>query len=176
MVGLPPFGTIFAMVLTVPLEDLAATAERLNLPQSAWLSRMGPVCRVSVANPDRNLLLRSDSGYTIAETRKRLEKQGFECFDGLWSADGEGGEMPSAAYWISAVSYKSGEGKPGLWVDAVPHRPLVGDVLKAMYEEFRGQGELEGVDLDAFIRLLDPTVIILDPGEQDQFVQRHLAC
>ncbi len=164
------------MVLTVPLEDLSASADRLNLPRQACLARLGPVCRVTCANPDRNLLLRADSGYTITETRKRLEKQGFECFEGMWSSEAEGGALPSAAYWIAAVSYKSQEGKPGLWVDAVPHRPLVGDVLKSMYEEFRGHGELEGVDLEAFIRLLDPNVIILDPGEQDQFVQRHLAC
>jgi hypothetical protein len=164
------------MVLTVPFEEFAAAAERLKMPKEAYLSRFGAICRVTCGDPDRDLLLRTDAGLTITETRKRLERTGFECSEGLWSSEAEAEAMPSASYWIAAVAYKGEGNKPGLWVDALPHRPLVGDILKVMYEEFKGQGELDGVDFEEFIRHLDPNVVILDPNEQDQFVVRHISC
>ncbi len=164
------------MVLTVPFEEFAAAAERLSLPKHAYLSRFGPVCRVTCGDPDRDLMLRTDASNTVAETRRKLERSGFNCSEGLWSSEDEAEAMPSASYWIAAVAYKGADGKPGLWVDALPHRPLTGDILRVMYDEFKSQGELDGIDLDEFMRHLEPNVVILDPSEQDQFVGRHLSC
>lgn len=164
------------MVLTVPFDGFASACARLDLPREAWTQRVGARIRVTAADPLRSLLVRAETGQGIEMVRARLAKEGFAVQDGLWSSEAESEAGPSTSFWIAAVSYISHDHKPGLWVDALPHKPAAGEVVAAMYEEFRTAGEVQEMDLDTFIKALDPNVVILDPEEQELFVLRHRPC
>jgi hypothetical protein len=164
------------MVLTVPFESYGSSCAHLDIPRVAWIARVGGRVRITSADPARSLLVRCDTGMGLEACRSHLAGIGFECRDGLWSSEAESEAQPTSDFWVAAVSYRSKESRPGLWVDALPHRPVPGEVLSAMYEEFRASGELEGVEFEAFIKEIEPNLLILDPDEQVQFALRHTSC
>lgn len=164
------------MVLSVPLEGFVEACDQLQLPRSAWIARIGGRVRVTAVDSGLNVLVRCESARPLDSVRERLESAGFACRDGLWSSEAESEAVPSTSYYVAAVAYVSEEERPGVWVDATVHRPSEGEVVARMYEEFRSAGEAPEMELDAFIKGVKASVVVLSPEEQDQFASRNAAC
>jgi len=166
------------MTLLVPFDQFAKTVLRLLDTKEAFVSPKGSGSVATAASVNKSVLIVSPSDEPIEAARKHLTKGGLEVFEGIWSLSVEI-DAPEVAHrdaFIAAVSYKSGESTPGLWVDAYPERPTQVQVLRALYEEFRETGELPEVSFEEFIRLSEPNVVIVSPVDIQSFMDSKKEC
>ncbi len=157
------------MVLQIALEQLAETMTQMGVSGPVFVSGRGSHSFVTAADPSRSLLIQCTAPRSCEEMKGWLAEKKIASLDGVWSQDGLTIPSATTSFWIAAVAYKSQESKPGLWVDALPFKPTVGDVLNKIYEEFRSSGDMEGMSLEEFLQRTEPNVIILDPEEQSRF-------
>lgn len=76
---------------------------------------------------------------------------------------------------VAGVAYRSDSRNPGLWMEAFDNEPTQLDVLRQFYREFQEAGFGENLDLDSFMRAVDPTVVILSPESIRTFAQKSSA-
>lgn len=157
------------MVLRVPFEGFAESARKHANSSEAFVSPLGSGSLVTAADPEKGVLMRAESGLAVDEARKLLSAAGMSVYDGCWGGSADGS---AAALWVGAVAYKSNEDTPGLWVETFESKPTTGQVLSALYDEFRASGDVGEIPLEEFIRLCDPNVVILGPEEQADFAAR----
>ena len=157
------------MVLTVPIEQFSEAVQRYTKSTDVYVTVLESQTVVTAFAPDTATIVCAKTSVDIQEVRATLTKAGLKVFDGHWS-DGE--TLERSELWIGAVAYKSVEETPGLWVNAFRSKPSTGQVLSALYEEFRVAGDVGEVSLEEFIRLADPNVVILSPSEQALFASR----
>lgn len=167
------------MVLTLDFSDIVEAVRR-HLPEAeAFLAPYRTGTLVTAGSPDRGVLLRSITGLRPEEARSMLEAEGLAVRNGTWSldgVDGDEGEVGTAPFHVAAVAYQSGDGKPGLWMDASETPLTLAQVLRAMYDEFVGNGEVADVSLEAFIEAANPNVVILTPEDIERFARQKLEC
>ena len=154
------------MVLTVPIKNFAESVKRHTKGSEAYLAVVAGHTVASAVGGDKAILVRSDTDDTVEQTKQMLSAAGLMVFDGHWSDPAHNSEE---SYWIGAVAYNSAEETPGLWVHAFATKPSTGQVLAALYGEFRESGDVGEVPLEEFIRLADPNVVVLSPEEQSDF-------
>lgn len=154
------------MVLTVPIDDFAEAVKQHTSGNDAYLAVVSGHTVATAIQSDKALLVRAETDETVESTKQRLTSAGMKVLDGHW---GEPSLDPSEQFWIGAVAYKSAEDTPGLWVHAFATKPSTGQVLAALYDEFRESGDIGEVPLEEFIRLADPNVVVLSPEEQTDF-------
>ena len=154
------------MVLTVPIDDFAEAVKRHTSGNDAYLAVVGGRTVATAIESDKALLVRSETDETVESTNQRLTSAGMKVLKGHW---GDPSQDKTEQYWIGAVAYKSAEDTPGLWVHAFATKPSTGQVLAALYDEFRDSGDIGEVPLEEFIRLADPNVVVLSPEEQTDF-------
>lgn len=159
------------MTLRVPFEQFSETVRRVVGVHEAYLvpTETGCICTAFDIGK-RVRVLTKESGPPQA-AREKLEKSGMKIRPGYWA---EGDEdvpepLPPVPY-IAAVSYHSGNHQAGVWVDAYETLPTVAQVLRALYDEFTGTGELQEVPFEEFVRLARPNVVIVTPSELASFV------
>lgn len=161
------------MVLQVPFDDFARACQNLVETKSVFLKRSPGGSVVTAADPAKGFLLASVTPFPVATAGDLLSQQGFEVFRGQWSAEGEldlAGPEADQAY-IGAVAYRTTSHKPGLWIEAFPHEPTEVQVLRAMFDEFRGNGEVEEITFEEFLRELEVNVVVLTPGQVQRFLE-----
>lgn len=159
------------MILTVPIDDFAETVKRHTKSTEAYVSVVGGRTLATAIDADRGLLLRAETDAPADATKQKLTKSGLKVHDGH---GGDPSEGQTQSYWIGAVAYKSVEETPGLWVHAFASKPSTGQVLSALYEEFRESGDVNEVPLEEFIRLADPNVVVLGPDELADFASKSV--
>ncbi len=166
------------MTLHVPFEQFAKTVQRMLEGKDAFVSTHGYGALATAADPQKGILILSQTDHAPAAAKAKLTHAGLEVHDGAWRAadtlDAEMEEICEA--YIAAVSYKSGEAKPGVWVDAHPAQPTEVQVLRAMYDEFRETGELPDVSFEEFVRLSEPNVVIVTPNEIHSYLDKKADC
>lgn len=155
------------MVLTVPFEGFAEAAKSHGGLRAAYVTTFGSQTVITAFDPVSGVIIRAHTLEPSSVVRAQLESSGLKTGEGLW---GDRSEDP-AALWVAAVAYKSVESMPGIWVDTFEDEPSKGQVLQAMYDEFRASGEAEDVLLDEFIELAEPNVVILSPDQQAEFAR-----
>lgn len=166
------------MTLHVPFEQFAKTVERLLDVKEAFVAPHGHGSRATAANAAKGILVVCHTDHPPDTAKLKLKHSGLELFDGGWSAS----EEPAAAAedlceaYVAAVSYKSSESMPGVWIDAHPTQPTAVQVLRLMYDEFRETGELPDVSFEEFVRLSEPNVIVVSPNEIQGYLERKLDC
>lgn len=159
------------MTLQVPFESFPAVLERVLGIRHVFLTAHSSGTLVTAAEPGRTALVASVAPLPVPEARKFLEEAGLEVFDGAWSGvDGTNLACENAEAYVASIAYQSTEGRPGVWVDAFPSLPTQVQVLRAMYDEFRETGELSDVSFEEFVRLANPTVVILSPSDLRSFL------
>ncbi|MDR3691533.1 MAG: hypothetical protein P4L46_19290 [Fimbriimonas sp.] len=166
------------MTLNVPFEQFAETVQRVLETKEAYVSAAGAGCLVSAADVGKGFIVASRTDQTAAATKAKLEPAGFTVYDGAWTlaVDSQFHAEPQAEAFIAAVSYRSGETTPGVWVDAFPTMPTQVQVLRALYDEFRQTGELPDVSFEEFVRLSDPNVVVVTPNDVQSFLERKAEC
>ena len=166
------------MVLTLDFADFGRAVRRYLEEPLIYLSPYRTGSLLTAADPARNLLLRSITGLHPEEAHAALAKDGFEASAGTWSSP-EAGEEPveiTLPLHVAAVAYASGDGKPGLWVDASEEPPTLAQVLRTMYDEFVGNGEVVETSLEGFIEAANPNVVILAPSDLERFARQKQGC
>ncbi len=158
------------MVLRVPFEGFAESARKHAHSSEAFVSPRGSGSVVTAADPVKGVLLHAESDMAVGEVRNLLSSAGMTVRDGCWGGSVDGSP---AGLWVGAVAYKSSEDTPGLWVETFSSKPTTGQVLSALYEEFRSSGDVGEIPLEEFIRQADPNVVILGPEEQAEFASRR---
>ena len=105
-----------------------------------------------------------------------LIESGLEVFEGEWSEDRTEASEEEPALYVAAIAYRSKERAPGLWVDAFESPPIQGQVLKALYDEFLENGEIQDVSFEEFVRISEPTVVIVSPEDLSAFARSKEGC
>lgn len=130
--------------------------------------------RLSAHSPETNLLLIADSSDTLEHVLQKLDDAEISHSAGMWQEVQDSTDEGAWPY-IGAVSYRSAEEKPGIWVDGYPEAPIPAEVLKRLFDELRASGELSDVSFEEFLRLTHANVVIVSPRELQKYVfsKRH---
>jgi hypothetical protein len=167
------------MVLVVPPEKFSASAEMFRAKQ-VFLSPRGTDTFASCADLSRNVIVTSVFHGPMADIEGTLQSEGFDVFHGQWSdkveVTGPEGNPIQDVYYVAAVSYISRESMPGLWMDAYPTSPTPQIVIRAMYDEFKSNGEIGSATYEEFLSMAKPNVVILNPSEIATFVLQKSEC
>lgn len=163
------------MLLRVELNDFADAVDRFVGRRLAVIAKRADAVVATAAAPEKHTVVAASSSKPMNEVEDYLKQAGFELARGEWR-DGDalllGIESDSDAY-VAAVAYKSREEMPGLWMDAFPHEPTTGEVLKALYDDFAATGDLEDVPFEEFVRVAHPNVVVLSPDDVAKFLRAH---
>jgi hypothetical protein len=156
-----------AMNLRVPYSDFVRELrQRLPLAE-VYLERSGMAVILTAGDVAAGFTLLSLAPVPLSEVQEMLTSEGLSFRPGRWFVpDGATQILPH----VVAISYRSGEDKPGLWVEAYPYKPTPGHALGRLFDELTSDGYLENSSLDDFIRLAEPNVVILDPEELSTFM------
>ena len=155
------------MTLQVPFEKFAALVEKRLGVKEAFVTAQSGCTAVTAADPSKDLILLSVVPTPVQATRKNLEAEGFEVFDGVWSVDGHVDALATEEpeLYVAAVAYSTGDAKPGVWVDAYKSFPSELQVSRQIYDEFIETGELGDTSFEEFLRLATPNVVIVAPSQ-----------
>jgi len=166
------------MVLIVPFEGFPAAAKTFGAKE-VFVSPRGTGTMITVAKPDKAWVLSAISPDPLAAVEKLLKADGFAVSQGLWTHVAESTTLaghPIQEAFIAAVSYKCDGPKQGLWMDAYPSRPTDQIVLRAMYDEFIANEEIDAVGYEEFLVHAKPNVVILGPDEIATFLMLKQDC
>ncbi len=164
------------MTLQVPFEQFGASAKRVLGVREAFVTRHVSGSLVTAGTTTARMIVASVAPVPPAEARIKLKESGMEIHEGAWSTEGltDLGESCFVEAFVSAVSYFTDGGKPGLWVDAFPELPTQIQVLRAMYDEFKDTGESSHVPFEEFVRLANANVIVITPTQMRGFLSRKI--
>ncbi len=151
------------MTLEVPLEGFVAAAKRLAAGGPTFVSPENGGTRVTCADPAKSLRIVAYSTESPSKTVETLKADGIDAFEGRWLPD----DAPTASgeIYVAAVAYRTEGTQPGLWVDSYKELPTSVQAITTMYEEFRETGQVAEIPLEEFVRLAEPTVVVLSPAE-----------
>ena len=155
------------MTLEVPFEGFVEAVKRLGTGGSAFATPENGGTRLSAADPAKGIRVVAYSPQDPGTVAEALRAKGMETAEGRWVPD----DAPAAAgeIHVAAVAYRTEEAQPGLWIDAFPEAPSAVQAIRALYDEFRANGEVAAVPFEEFMRLAEPTVVILGPSEMRGF-------
>lgn len=162
------------MTLHVSFEQFSKTVHGLLETRAAFVTAKGMGSLVTAADSGKGFIVACIADVSPAQAKTKLTRSGLEAFDGAWtlSDDLSIGCGEASEIYIAAVSYKSGESMPGVWVDAHRSAPTQVQVLRLLYDEFRETGELPDVSFEEFVRLSEPNVVIVSPNEIQSFLDK----
>jgi len=151
------------MTLEVPLEGFVAAVKRLASGASTFVAAENGGTRITCADPGKSLRIVSYSAESPTQTIETLKEGGIEALEGRWLPD----DAPAASgeIYVAAVAYRTEGTQPGLWVDAFKELPNSVQAITTMYEEFRETGQVAEIPLEEFVRLAEPTVVVVSPAE-----------
>ncbi len=155
------------MTLEVSLEGFVEAVRRLGAGVAAFVSPENGGTRLTAADPAKGLRVVAYSPQDPTPVAESLRAKGLDAMEGRWIPD----DAPAAAgeIHVAAVAYRVEGSQPGLWVDAFPEAPTAVQAIRALYDEFRANGEVAAVPFEEFMRLAEPTVVILGPSEMRGF-------
>ncbi len=159
------------MTLSVEFDHFVEAVQRYAPGALIYACKCEGKTKLTAANPVAQCVINTSISQSVEEAMKTLTERGLEVRAGRWVAgqttDSDRGlEFP----YVAAVSYKSGEEMPGVWVDAFSDPPSPATVLKALYEEFRQTGELGELAFEEFLRLANPNVVIASPADLEGYL------
>lgn len=160
------------MTLHVPIDQFPETVRRVVGSGEAYVSAGDGGSTATAFHPIKRLRVMARLAVSAEELQRVLETQGMEVRLGQW-ADGEAphSERVPGTPYVAAVSYHAENGQSGLWVDAYESLPTSTQAIRALYDEFRDTGELDSVSFEEFVRMANPTVVIVSPSELVSFAE-----
>lgn len=165
------------MTLEVPFTEFVSTVKRTLGDADVYVVQHARGTLTTAADPTKNLVVASVNLAGLDATKTAVEAGGCICYVGSWF-DPESPSLASGhqAAFIGAVAYKSSEPMPGVWVDAYESMPTQVTVLRTMYEEFKGTGEIGDMTFEDFVSTANPNVVIVAPHEIQSFIDSKLGC
>ncbi len=161
------------MVLHVSFDDFSEAAKRVLGSNDAYLTAGAKGTMVTAAHAKEERLVVASSSLSMDEAKKRLKAAGMSVHAGAWALDGDPPHEQARLeeVHVAAVSYLSATKQPGVWVDAYDAKPSTVQVLKALYEEFRENGEMPEASFEEFVRIANPNVAIVTPAELEGYIE-----
>lgn len=156
------------MVLRVDFEHFVDSVRRVLTDPVVAVNSQPHGCRITATDKGGTAIVASKSSNPVKSVLDSLKKAGFDVIHGEWTesdADNDSGEFS-----IAAVAYKSHEPTPGLWLEVFAEKPSKPTVLRSIYDEFCGTGELVGASLEEFVENTHPNVVILSPDQIQRFL------
>lgn len=160
------------MVLKVDFAAFPKAVQRYAPGKVIFIASEAGRVILTASDPMTGMMLQTQTSQPMAKVQASLEAEGFTVDRGRWVPDLSEGEYSCDELFVAAVAYRSSEAKPGLWVDVFPSKPSTSDVLNAFFEEFSAEGMTANLSLDQFIRMSEPNVVVLDPGEITAFLAK----
>ncbi|MCC7229540.1 MAG: hypothetical protein IT203_04035 [Fimbriimonadaceae bacterium] len=160
------------MTLHVDFDQFAATVKRLIAEPLVFVARRDHRTCITASDPAKQMLIFSQTKLSIEDAEGVLQKDGMEVRHGYWT-EGEPCDPREDGHHVhvAAVSYRSGEDMPGIWVDAYSDLPSTAMVLKALFDEFKETGEVGDLPFEEFVRIANPNVVIVSPVELERFLE-----
>lgn len=151
------------MTLEVPFEGFPEAAKRLVGVGPLFATHENGGTRLTAADPAKNVRVVAFTPDDFGPTVEALRAKGLQVVEGRWMPD----DAPpvSGEIHVAAIAYRTEHNQPGLWVDAYPEAPTAVQAIRAMVEEFRDTGEMKEIAVEEFMRLAEPTVVILTPAD-----------
>lgn len=167
---------LLGVLLRVELERFAEeVAARLGVSE-CYVAPQGVGSVATAADVNKGVVIVATSSQSSAEAEQVLRGRGLTVHRGGWDLDADiGPEDVCRDAWIAGVAYRTGEPKPGLWLDAYPHQPTPAEVLTRLYNEFTETGQIDRVSFEEFIRLAAPNVVVVGPEEVSRYAERNAA-
>ncbi|MCB8933547.1 MAG: hypothetical protein M9921_14805 [Fimbriimonadaceae bacterium] len=131
--------------------------------------RQGRGIVLSAADPAKDVRIVSGTTGSMDQLRDALSSKGLELLEGEWVAPGDP-EQDAGGVYVVGVAYASGEGRPGLWMDATREAITPAQAVRAMYDEMRDNGEVAEVSFEDFVRAANPNVVVLSPYDVKHFL------
>ena len=160
------------MTLQVPFDQFTAAAARVLGVREAYVTRHPAGTLATASTSTARTVVAAISTCTLDETKAKLKEQGFQVHEGVWSTEGLASleeECPVESH-VVAIGYESGDGRPGVWVDAFVDPPTHVQALRAMFNELLETGELSVVSFEEFVRLANANVVVVSPAQLRGFV------
>lgn len=151
------------MTLEVPFEGFVGAAKRFASGQMAFVLAESGGTRLTCADTAKGLRVVSFSPKDPKVVMEELQKAGVDAAEGRWIPD----DAPTGSgdVHVAAVAYRTEHSQPGLWVDAYLEAPTSVQAIRNLYDEFRETGQVSDVSLEEFVRVAEPTVVILTPAD-----------
>ncbi len=165
------------MTLHVDFENFASETKRHTGAQLAYISKFENKSHVTAASIDTKVIVSASTKLSLEEAKLLLTEQGMDIRSGTWE-DGSSANIDELGVlpYVAAISYKSGEEMPGLWVDVSAEAPTPATALKAIYDEFRETGEIGDISFEEFVRLANANITILSPTDIERFLNQKSDC
>lgn len=154
------------MVLRVATEDFPEAVRRYAQTGEVFISESSGTTTMSAVAPETGVIVTASSDLSVPEVKKLLAAADLSVKEGEWTRHAE---VPTLDLFVVAVSYRSKDPSPGLWVSAYHRQPTVMDVLRAVYDEFVETGEASKASFEHFLNSAKPNVLILSPDELRAF-------
>ena len=166
-----PSDTLESMTLHVDFDHFVEAVQRHAKGAIVYAARLENRTHLTAADPAANVIISSSTKSNLDEAKALLTTSGLDVRHGGWEEHSRGpgdslGELP----YVAAVSYKSGDELPGVWIDAYGEPPSPATVLKAIYDEFRETGEVGNMSFEEFVRLANPNVAIASPSDLERYL------
>jgi hypothetical protein len=160
------------MTLLVEFDGFVEAVNRHIEKPVVYISHHENRTQLTCADPGKQIQIQSSTKSSVAEVQKALGAASITFANGEWISDAAAAKNGDAnPAYIAAISYRSGEDMPGVWVDAFGEQPSAAMALKGLYEEFRETGEVGEISFEEFVRLASPNVVIVSPLEIEKFVE-----
>ncbi|MGE0002341.1 MAG: hypothetical protein AB7F50_04385 [Fimbriimonadaceae bacterium] len=159
------------MVLLVSLERLPEEVRARFANETVYLCRISG--RTQATASGGQVIVQAESDEPINAVRAKLESEGLTVAEGRWVVDEEANELDQhRPIHLAAIGYRSSDGRPGVWVEAYHHEPIVGEVIDRFYDEMCTEGHAGNVSQEEFERIVGPTVVVISPDALQQFAAR----
>lgn len=154
------------MVLRVKFTDFPEAAQKYAETSDVFFAEIPGGVAVTSSNSSSEIMVSSTTSMSVEECKAFLDTAGMKVLEGSWSSDDEDMTLDQVPeLYVVAVTYRSRELQPGIWVDAYPYQPKPNEVLQSLYEEFVLAGEVKAVGFDEFLRLSQANLIVLGPEQ-----------
>lgn len=159
------------MTLRVPIEEFAEAVRGVVGTDRAFAQEGAGGTSLSAGAAGCGAIVLCSDPRSLSQLRPQLEEAGLKVFRGQWSLDGNA-EIVTIPH-VTAISYRTGGERPGIWVDAHAGARSTGASLQAMFDEFTATGQMRGTTYEEFLAAAAPTVVEMMPETLVGFVRAN---
>lgn len=159
------------MTLRVPIEEFAEAVRGVIGTDRAYVQEGAGGTSLSAGAAGCGAIVLCADPRPLSEVRPALEAAGLKVLRGQWSLDGAAEIIPIPH--ITAIAYRTGGDRPGVWLDAHAEARSSGASVQALYDEFAASGATGGATFEEFLAAAAPTVIEIAPETLVGFVRAN---
>lgn len=161
------------------LEEFAEAVRRILGHRDAYIVPSKNGSLLTAVHPERHQTVQCWVPQGLDAVKKALAPHDLMVHPGRWSESQEPEQEDPGdlvEFFVAAVSYKSAEPKPGLWLNAYSTHVTPMQAIQDLYEDFVANGELTNCTLDEFVRLAVPNAMLFSSAHLKSFIEAPRDC